>query len=465
METERRDLESYRNVHLIGIGGIGMSGIAEYLIGKGVHVTGSDIRESLITKRLERHGVEFITGHSESNIKNDCELVIYTSALDDDNPELRKARTAGKRVMKRAEALGNIVNNQFLIAVSGTHGKTTTTAMIAKLLIDADMDPTVFVGGSLDFFEGGSSKIGKGGIAVVEADEYDRSFLRLRPDIIVITNIDPDHLDIYDDMNDIIENFRMFIRRKKESSKIIACGDDPDVIKAISGFERTTTYGIEKSNEHLITDLSFEGNKTEYTMEGNIISLNVPGVHNVLNSAACYLVGRELKLSINTINDSLRDFRGVHRRLELKYENGLMVFDDYAHHPAEVRASLNAISKYSHGGRIITVFQPHLFSRTRDFYKEFAESFKDTDLLFLAKIYPAREKEIEGVSSKLILNEYFKMGKNGIYFETADEIIDTLESIAKDGDIIVFQGAGDITGMCDRFVKRIVKKRAGSVPL
>ncbi len=465
MEADRKKLEGYRRVHLIGIGGIGMSGIAEYLAGKGVSVSGSDIRESITTRRLDRLGVNIMPGHSGEYISDDCELVIYTSALDEENPELKKAKELGIKLIKRAEALGDIVNKQFLIAVSGTHGKTTTTAMIAKVLIDADIDPTVFVGGALDFFEGGSSRIGSGDVAVVEADEYDRSFLKLTPDILVITNIDSDHLDIYRDIGDIIENFKMFIAKRKSNSYIIACGDDRDVLTAIKGIDNSITYGFGKGNDKVISDMSFDGSKSDYTIEGNIISLKVPGAHNILNSAASYLAARELKLSVNTISESLRNFRGVHRRLELKYENGMMIYDDYAHHPAEVKASLEAMKRMKNGGRIITVFQPHLFTRTRDFYKEFAEAFKETDLLFLAKIYPAREKEIEGVTSRLILNEYFKMGKNGIYIETSDELLDTLESMTKDGDVVVFQGAGDITGVCEKFVKRINDKRAGSVPL
>ena len=458
-------IEAYEKVHLTGIGGIGMSGIAEYLAGKGVRVTGSDLRESVSTRRLERLGTKVVIGHSADNIPEDCELVIYTSALDEDNPELKRAKALGVKTIKRAEALGLIVNKYFLIAVSGTHGKTTTTAMIAQMLIEADMDPTVFVGGAFDLFDGGTSRIGKSELAVVEADEYDRSFLQLSPDILIITNIDPDHLDIYNDMNEIIENFRSFMKLRKPNGKIIACGDDVDVISAVRDEENVSTYGFNTRNKHQITDVSYEGSRSEYTIDGEMISLRVPGAHNVLNSSACFLAGRELRLSINTISDSLRDFRGVNRRLELKYENGLMVFDDYAHHPAEVKASLAAVKKFSHGGRIITVFQPHLFTRTRDFYKEFAESFAETDILFLAKIYAARETEIEGVSSRLILNEYFKLGKNGIYIEKTDELIDMLTDIAKDGDIILFQGAGDITGVCEKFVRRLVSRNSASLPL
>jgi UDP-N-acetylmuramate--alanine ligase len=257
----------------------------------------------------------------------------------------------------------------------------------------------------------------------------------------------------------------MFLSKRKPSARVIACGDDKDVLKAIKDIKNKITYGFDKGNDIMITDMSFDGSKSDYTIDGNMVSLKVPGAHNVLNSAACYLVARELKLSVNSINESLRDFRGVHRRLELKYENGLMIYDDYAHHPAEVKASLDAMKRIRHDGRIITVFQPHLFTRTRDFYREFAEAFKDTDILFLAKIYPAREREIEGVSSRLILNEYFKMGKNGIYIETNDELLDTLEDMTKDGDVVIFQGAGDITGVCEKFVVRMNNKRAGSVPL
>ncbi|HMS65830.1 MAG TPA: UDP-N-acetylmuramate--L-alanine ligase [Ignavibacteria bacterium] len=456
--------ENIKKVHLIGIGGIGMSGIAEYLVRKNYIVSGSDMTLSPITKRLENRGVTIYSGHEEKNLPDDTELVIYTSAVKEDNEEYKKAVRLKIKTVKRAEALGHIVNNKFVIAVSGTHGKTTTSAMIAKVLIDIKFDPTVFIGGNLDFLDGGSSRIGKGEIAVVEADEYDRSFYQLRPDIAVITNIEADHLDIYKDLDDIKNSFREFLKNGKKGMKIIACGDDNNITVIMKEFERESFYGFSNSNDHIVKNVSYEKDHTEYSIDGEQIRLRIAGNHNILNSAAAYLAAREVKISNELFNESIKTFYGVKRRLELKLYNGIKVYDDYAHHPTEVEATLEGIKKL-HRGRVITVFQPHLFSRTRDFYNEFGKSFSETDILFLLKIYPAREKALEGITSELILNEYLKSGKKGYYIENKDEIINELENIMTDGDLIIFMGAGDITGLCDQFVKKVKSKINGKVPL
>ncbi len=383
-----------KKVHLIGIGGIGMSGIAEYLAGKKYDIAGSDISAGAITRRLSKLGVNIFEGHSENNLSEDTELVIYSSAVKNDNPEYLKAVRLKKRLVKRAEALGNIINDKFVIAVSGTHGKTTTTAMIAKILIEGKYDPTVFVGGNIDFLDGGSSRIGKSNIAIVEADEYDRSFLQIKPDIAVITNIDPDHLDIYKDIEDIKNNFRKFIQNSKKDFKVIGCGDDENVIEVLKDFKNKILYGFRKSNEVVIEDVSFGKKGVSYKIGSDYIILKVLGEHNILNSAAAYLAAKNFNVSDENFNETMNSFKGVKRRLELKYDNGIKIYDDYAHHPTEVKATLSAIRKTG-PTRVITVFQPHLYSRTRDFYKEFGEAFSGTDILLLAKIYPARETEIE----------------------------------------------------------------------
>lgn len=453
-----------KKVHMIGAGGIGMSGIAEYLAKKKFNVSGSDLNLSPITKRLEKLSVKIFKGHSESNLTDDTELVIYSAAVKEDNEELVKAKKLNKKLVKRAEALGNIVNNKFLIAVSGTHGKTTTTSMIAKVLLDNKFDPTVFVGGTLDFLDGGSSRIGKSEIAVVEADEYDRSFLQLSADIIVITNIEPDHLDIFEGLEDIKNNFKKFIERSKKKSKVIGCGDDDNVADVLSHVKNKIFYGFKKQNNFRIDNISYEKKGVTYNINKDEIRLRVLGKHNILNSAAAYIVAKEFKINSERFNDSIKTFSGAKRRLELKFENDLKVYDDYAHHPTEVKATLDAVRK-NNTGRIITVFQPHLYSRTRDFYKEFGKAFLDTDVLLLAKIYPAREKEIKGITSELILDEYMKTKKDGAYIEDKEKLLDELEKIKKEGDIIIFQGAGDITDLCDKFVKRIKTKMNGKVPL
>ncbi|MEO8209129.1 MAG: UDP-N-acetylmuramate--L-alanine ligase [bacterium] len=456
--------DGIKKVHLIGIGGIGMSGIAEYLARKKYEVTGSDIAISPITRRLAKFGMKIYEGHDEKNLSDDAELVIYSSAVKDDNKEYQKAILLNKKLVKRAEALGNIVNDKFVIAVSGTHGKTTTTAMIAKVLIESKYDPLVFVGGNIDFLDGGSSRIGKSNIAVVEADEYDRSFLTIHSDIIVITNIDEDHLDIYKDIGDIKDNFRKFIGNSKKDLKVIACGDDKNVVDVLKDLKNKILYGFKKNNDDMIEDVNYGKKSISYKIDGDYIRLKVLGEHNILNSAATYLVAKQFNINDETFNETMQSFHGVKRRLELKFDNGIKIYDDYAHHPTEVKATLNAIRK-TNPGRVITVFQPHLYSRTRDFYKEFGEAFSETDILLIMKIYPAREEEIEGITSELIFNEYSKSKKDGKYIEDKEMIMTELDSITKDGDVIIFQGAGDITNLCDNYVKHVKTKSNWTVPL
>lgn len=473
MPGSKNIFDGIKKVHLIGIGGIGVSGIAEYLTGKNFQVTGSDMSKTFITRRLEKTGVKIFEGHSAENLPDDTELVIYSSAVAADNPELLKAKELKIKTVKRAEALGNIVNDKFVIAVSGTHGKTTTTAMIAKILIDSRIDPTVFVGGNIEFLDGGSSRLGKSNIAVVEADEYDRSFLQLKPDIIIITNIDADHLDIYKDLDDIKDTFRKFIAKGKKDLKVIACGDELNVVEVISDVKRKMTYGFKQGNDYRIEDVSYDKNSIGYRLDGNDLRIKVLGKHNILNSAAAYLTAKELQITDEPFTESMKTFYGAKRRLELKFHNGIKIYDDYAHHPTEIRATLDAVKKIN-PSRIITVFQPHLYSRTKDFYKEFAEAFSGTDILLLTKIYPAREKEIKGVTGELIQNEYNNTLKNApgkevklpaYYVEDNEKILNLLETITKEGDVVIFQGAGDITALCEKFVKRTKTKTNWTVPL
>ena len=463
MNTENY-FEGKKKIHLIGIGGIGMCGIAEYLNKKGFDISGSDAVSSQNTRRLANTGVNIYYGHNEHNLSDDSELVIYTSAVNPENPELIKARRLGINFIKRSEALGKIVNDKFLIAVSGTHGKTTTTAMIAKLLIDNKFDPTVFVGGNLDFLNDGTSRIGQSDYAVVEADEYDRSFHFLKPDIAVITNIESDHLDIYFDIDDIKDSFKKFLSCGKKNLKIIACGDDRNIPDVIKKFRNKTTYGFSGKNDFRISEVNQTQKKVNFYLKNRELIIKVLGYYNILNASAAYLTGQELKIGSENFNLSMKTFTGAKRRLELKYENGLRIYDDYAHHPTEVKATLETLRKI-YKKRVIVVFQPHLFTRTREFYKEFGEAFSEADMLFLAKIYPAREEMIEGVTSELILNEFLKSGKRGYYYESEDEMIDEVEKICESNDVIVFQGAGNITDMCDKFVMKIKSKTKDIVPL
>ena len=451
--------KNIKKIHFIGIGGIGMSGIAEYLAKNNYIVSGSDSSKSDITERLKTFGIKISDGHDANYLENDVQLVIYSAAVKEDNAEYAKAISLGITTVKRAKALGEIVNDKFLISVSGTHGKTTTTSMVAKILIDNNLDPTVFVGGNLSFLDGSSSRIGKSNIAVVEADEYDRSFLTLKSDVIIITNIETDHLDIYKDLEDIKSNFVKFCNSGKDGCKVIMNGDDENVraiAKDIS--KEKLLYGFEDENDFKIDDLTYSEKTCSFKLNKSELRLSVIGKHNMSNASAAFLAAKQTGLGDEAISNALETFAGVKRRFELKFMNGIKVYDDYAHHPTEVRATLDAARSIALG-RIITVFQPHLYSRTKDFYKEFSDSFSGTDILILDKIYPAREKPIEGVTSELILNEFNKSyPKESYSFEDKKEIFAKLKEIVKDKDIVIFQGAGTITNYCDEYVSIIKKK-------
>jgi UDP-N-acetylmuramate--alanine ligase len=453
-------LNGKKNIYFIGIGGIGMSGLAEYFLRNGYSVSGSDMAESHITKRLTELGAKIHIGHSAGNITNEIDTVVYTSAVKKgNNPELERANELGIKTIRRAEMLGEIVNNKYLIAVSGTHGKTTTTAMIGKLLVDAGLDPLIFVGGNVQLFDGGASRFGNGKYAVVEADEYDRSFLALRPDITIITNIDEDHLDIYKDLDDIKDTFRLFCDRSKYGAYIIYCGDDNNIKSFINTINREKlSYGFDNKNYLKITEYKVKPDSLQFDIlnshsKYDDVVLNMVGRHNALNSTACFAVSKVLDISFDKYRSSISGFRTVDRRLQLKYdENGIKVYDDYAHHPVEISSSLNGLKEMS-SGRLITVFQPHLFSRTLDFYKEFANELSIADEIILMDIYPARELPIEGVTSQMILNEL--NSKKAVLITDKNEIINTLLKSIKTGDIVVFQGAGDVTNLCSEFVQRL----------
>ena len=452
-----------KRIHFVGIGGIGMCGLAEYYLREGYFVSGSDVLESNITQRLKKLGAIIKIGHSSDYIDSSIDVVVYSSAVKSDNPELVKADILNIKTMKRAEMLGEIVNDKFLIAVSGTHGKTTTTAMIGKLLIDAGLDPLIFVGGNVSLFDGGASRIGSGNYAVVEADEYDRSFLQLKPDIAVITSIDEDHLDIYKDLNDIKYNFGLFLEGSKPGSKVIYCGDDGNIKSFINEVDREKfSYGFGNDNYLKITDYHKSLKEIIFTLvnataEYKDIKLKVIGNHNILNSTACFASGKLLNIDVKKIKKSIAGFKTVDRRLQLKYESKVAVYDDYAHHPKEIESSLKGLKEFYDKRRIINVFQPHLFSRTRDFYNDFASSLGIADMVILLDIYPARELPIEGVTSELIYREMKNKDKDVTYCHTKEDALNILKQEIRSNDVIVFQGAGDITLLCDKFIKEIKK--------
>lgn len=460
-DTKSKILNGVKKIHFIGIGGIGMSGIAEYLARNGYEVTGSDLIASEITGKLAKSGIEIFTGHKESNLPGDTDLVVYSAAVKEDNPEFAKAKALGIKAVKRAAMLGEIVNDKILIAVSGTHGKTSTTAMLAKILIDCNLDPTVFVGGTIDFLEYGNSRIGNGKYAVVEADEYDRSFLTLKPDYIIITNIDLDHTDIYSGLDDLKNTFVEFISRGKENVKIIGFGDDRNIIDVMNRIENKNciTYGFGKQNNYIIDESYLIKSNIKFDLNKNLIDLSVPGRHNILNASASFIIGELIGINKNCLIRTLKSFYGVNRRLEIKYDKEIKVYDDYAHHPTEIEYSFNAIKEISQS-RVITVFQPHTFTRTRDFYEDFARSLKNNDVTILTEIYPAREKEIKGVSSKLIYDKLLFIDENEVHYKkNTNDVLGLLDEIVKSGDTIIFQGAGDITDLCSHYVRKLNRKK------
>ncbi|MGA2668438.1 MAG: UDP-N-acetylmuramate--L-alanine ligase [Ignavibacteria bacterium] len=455
-------IDNTKNIYFIGIGGIGMSGLAEYYLRNGYNVSGSDITDSNITNRLKNLGAKIFIGHSKNNISTFIDTVVYTSAVHEDNPEMIRARELNIKTIKRAEILGEIVNDKYLIAVSGTHGKTTTTAMIAKVLIDSGLDPLVFVGGNVPLFEGAASRMGQSNYAVVEADEYDRSFLALKPNIAVITNIDVDHLDIYKDLDDIKNAFKTFCGKTKPGSRIIYCGDDRNVkstVQSLTG--EKMSYGFDNTNFLKITDYNFRSDKISFSLINSYrsyknIQLGLIGRHNVLNSTACFAVSKILNIEFDEFRKSMKGFHTVDRRLQLKYkENNIQVYDDYSHHPREIEMSLRALKEASKNMRLISVFQPHLYSRTRDFYREFALQLAAADKVFLLDIYPAREEPIENITSKLIYDELKKMNVQAEYISDKDELRKKLLKSVQANDIIVFQGAGDVTIFCDEFIRNL----------
>lgn len=454
-------LNGVKKVHLIGIGGIGMSGIAEYLAKQGYEVTGSDSSMTPITQRLVDMGVKISEGHTGEYLTRETDLVVYTAAIHDENTEYKKASVFGLKMIKRAAMLGHIVNGMYLIAVSGTHGKTTTTSMIAKVLLDNGYDPTVFVGGNVSFLDGAASRIGDGKYAVVEADEYDRSFHRLKPDIAVITNVEYDHSDIYKDFSDMKKAFSDFCKNLKKDGKIVAFGDDVDVREVIksTGLDNVTYYGLDKENDYVVRDVEYSADGVNFKLKKKDVHLNLFGDHNILNASAARISSKMIGIKFEDFQESMNTYGGVQRRLELKYDSDVKVFDDYAHHPTEVNATMDAVRNMN-PGRVITVFQPHLYSRTNDFSGEFAEALKKNDIFILARIYPAREAPIPGVTSKLILDALTtEDSTRAFYIENENDIYTKLYEIMQSGDYIIFQGAGTITNYCSEFVHLLEKRK------
>ncbi len=450
--------KTIRNIHFVGIGGIGMSGIAEILLSQGFNITGSDLHKSEITDRLESLGIKIYEGHSPDNLKN-ADLVVYSSAVTLDNPEVKAAIERKIPVIKRAEMLAECMRMKYGIGIAGTHGKTTTTSMVGLVLTGAGIDPTIIVGGKLHSLGGTNARLGKGDYIVVEADEFDRTFLKLTPVIAAITTLEREHLDTYKDLDDLKSAFTEFANKVPFFGFVVLCLDEPalqDIIPSIN--KKIITYGISPQADIRAVNISHNKNLSEFTVlykgeELGKIRLNVPGIHNVKNSLVAVTIAKEMGVDFSIIKKALESFSGVYRRFEKKYDEDVMVVDDYGHHPTEIDVTLDGIRR-GWNRRLVAVFQPHLYSRTRDFYTEFGRSFLNSDVFICTDVYPAREEPIEGVTGELIANAAKNYGHKNVYYEPdKTKIPELLKSIYKKDDIIITMGAGDIWKYGEKFVE------------
>jgi len=453
-------MKTIKNIHFVGIGGIGMSGIAEILLSQGFKISGSDLNKSTVTDRLETLGIKIFEGHSESNLV-EADVVVYSSAVNIENPEVKSAIDRKIPVIKRSEMLAECMRMKYGISIAGTHGKTTTTSMVGSVLTEAGIDPTIIVGGILNSLGGSNARLGVGDYIVVEADEFDRTFLKLTPTIAALTTLEKEHLDTYKDLDDIKGAFVEFANKVPFYGFVILCLDEPalqDIIPEIN--KKIFTYGLSPQADIQAINIKYSPGYSEYTVkylgeELGRIKLNMSGVHNIKNSLVAVCVAKELGVEFSKIKNGLESFTGVFRRFEKKYDEDIMVIDDYAHHPTEINVTLDGIRK-GWDRRLIAVFQPHLYSRTRDFYAEFGRSFLNSDIFICTDVYPAREKPIEGISGEMIINSSKGFGhKNVIYEADKNKIPDLLKSIYKEGDIIITMGAGDIWKFGEKFVEMI----------
>jgi UDP-N-acetylmuramate--alanine ligase len=453
----------YKNLHFIGIGGAGMSGMAKILHNLGYHISGSDNTPTEVTDHLESLGIRIYTGHSAQQVAG-ADLVVISSAVNETNPEVAEALQRGIPVIKRAEMLGELMRLKFSIGIAGSHGKTTTTAMLGKILSMTRMDPTVLIGGrAMESDSGG--QLGKGDIMVAEADEFDRSFLMMFPTIAVITNIEEDHLDCYDDLDDLLSAFAEYINRVPFYGSVIIPDFDNNVARIREGIKRPiVSFGFEPTADIRAENIVYSNYGSRFDLvvrheHKGQITLRIPGRFNIANALAAIAAALEVEVPLEAIDDGLREFRGVGRRFEIIGQaRGVTVVDDYAHHPSEVAATLTGIheTKPAEAGKVIAVFQPHLFTRTRDFYRQFAEALHHADIALVVDIYPAREQPIAGITAAMIADYALSIGyKNIRYIGLKENAIEEAAALAGDGDMIITMGAGDVFRINEKLIQRL----------
>jgi UDP-N-acetylmuramate--alanine ligase len=462
-----------QQVHFVGIGGIGMSGIAEVLLNLGYKVSGSDLKSFAVTQRLSSLGASVFEGHRAENIRG-AEVVVTSSAIAQENPEVVEAHKLHIPVIRRAEMLAELMRLKYGIAVAGMHGKTTTTSMVAAVLAGGGLDPTVVVGGRVDAM-GSNARLGKSQYLVAEADESDRSFLKLSPILSVVTNIDREHMDCYRNMRDVKKTFLEFMDRVPFYGIIVACNDDPLLRRLLPEVQRRTiTYGTKRGSDFWIKIPTLAANDAARTGHplnrfavryhgGDLgeFTLHVPGVHNILNATAAIAVGVGLDIGVESIRTSLDQFRGVDRRFQLRGRAaGVSVIDDYGHHPTEIRATL-AAARQCGFQKIHVVFQPHRYTRTRDLMEEFTTAFSDADSLFVLDIYAASEKPIEGISGEALAQKVReKSGRSAEYVSTFAGAASAAAALARDGDMILTLGAGSVSQLGPMILEKMKERSA-----
>jgi UDP-N-acetylmuramate--alanine ligase len=458
-----------RRIHFVGAGGVGMSGLAEILLlSTPLEISGCDRERSENTERLTALGAKIAYGHDVSHLES-ADLVVISSAISEGNPEVAEARRRGIPVIRRAEMLAEIMRLKQGVAIAGTHGKTTTTSLTGLVLTEAGFDPTIVVGGRVRIL-GTNARLGKGEHLVAEADEYDRSFLELTPVVAVITNIEADHLDTYRDLSEILDAFTAFANRVPFYGAVVACLDDAGVRRILPGVKRrVVTYGDSPEASLRADRIRLEASGTTFEVwEGQTWSLGevrlpLPGRHNVANALAAIAVGRELSVPFPTIARALKDFTGVVRRFETKGEReGVLVLDDYAHHPTEISATLAAARQVHPGRRLVALFQPHLFSRTRDFAEDFGRALLAADVAIVTDVYPSREKPIAGVTGELVASAARRAGHSDVvYVSEKTEVVDRLCELLKAGDLLITLGAGDVVRLGEAYLQVGAGRPAG----
>ncbi len=453
------DCKRVRRLHFVGIGGAGMSGIAEVLHANGFVVSGSDTGESQVIDYLKGLGINVFSKHEAKNVE-DTDLVVYSSAVPHDNPELVEAHNRRIPVIRRAEMLGELMRMKYTLSIAGTHGKTTTTSIVGQIWEEAGLDPTIIVGGVVKG-KGSGAKVGKGDYLIAESDEFDRSFLSMMPSSAIITNIDADHLDTYENIEDIKDAFVQFANKIPFYGQVIVCLDDPNVQQILARLKKPViTYGFTRQAKYRVDNLRFEKGYPVFEIlnDGKSLGefkLQIPGRHNVLNATAAVALAIEEGISADVARKACAEFEGVKRRFEFIGEkNDVLVFDDYAHHPTEATATLLGFRDAFPNRRIIVAFQPHLFTRTRDQHDAFGGAFANCDVLLVTDIYASREKPIEGVTGSLVSNSATDRGHRDSRF-VGDQLnlLPILKDELKPGDVVVLMGAGNIWKLGERILK------------